>query len=248
MLCEPSKSNKKLQHKPNTILMRVVIRVLLVLIFLGVFGWTLYFLYSKNQEEPTRFLTEQAFVTDIYKKTVATGKVVPRKEIAIKPQVSGIIEKIFVEPGDQVKKGDLIARVSIVPNMVNLNNAENRVRLAEINLRSAQQDFDRNKPLLDEGVIPTATFQQFEIAFANAKQELAAAKDNLEIIRKGSTSRSGKTANTLVRSTPQAWSWMYQWRRETQSLKPIPSTKVRPSPWWPTWMISSLRGRWMSRR
>ena len=181
--------------------MKIFLRVFFLLAFLGLFGWTLYFLYSKNQVKPTIYAIETPFKATIIKKTVATGKVIPRKEIQIKPQVSGIIDKLFVEPGDQVKTGDLIARIRIIPNMLNLNNAENRVRLAELTLKNAQRDFDRNKQLFDEGVISAAAFQSFEISFENSEQELQAAKDNLEIIRKGSTTRAGKTANTLVRST-----------------------------------------------
>lgn len=181
--------------------MKVFLRIFFLLAFLGLFAWTLYFLYSKNEKTPIRYVTEQPFKTSIINKTVATGKVIPRKEIEIKPQVSGIIDRLYVEPGDVVKSGDLIARIRIIPNMLNLNNAENRVRLAELNVKNAQRDYDRNKQLFDEGVISTASFQSFEISFENAKQELNAAKDNMEIIKKGATARSGKTANTLVRST-----------------------------------------------
>ncbi len=181
--------------------MKTFLRIFFLLAFLGVFAWTLYFLYSKNEKKPIRYVTEQPFKATIINKTVATGKVIPRKEIEIKPQVSGIIDKLYVEPGDRVKAGDLIARIRIIPNMLNLNNAENRVRLAELNLKNAKREYDRNKQLFDEGVISTSSFQSVEISFENAQQELNAAKDNLEIIRKGATARSGKTANTLVRST-----------------------------------------------
>ncbi|MEM6803770.1 MAG: efflux RND transporter periplasmic adaptor subunit [Bacteroidota bacterium] len=160
-----------------------------------------YYLMKKNQEKPILFKTETPFVSDIVEKTVATGSVIPRKEIEIKPQVSGLISKLYVEAGDEVKKGDLIARVQIVPDMVSLNNAENRVRRAKITLKNAKQDYDRNQPLFKEGVIAAARFQEFEVAFENAEEELNAAQDNLELIRKGSTKRSGRTANTNVRAT-----------------------------------------------
>lgn len=160
-----------------------------------------YYLMKKDQEKPIEFRTEKAFKTNIIEKTVATGSVIPRKEIEIKPQVSGLISKLYVEAGDEVKKGDLIARVQIVPDMVSLNNAENRVRRAKINLKNAKQDIDRNAPLYKEGVIAAARFQEFQLSFDNAQEELNAAEDNLELIRKGSTKRSGQTANTNVRAT-----------------------------------------------
>ena len=174
--------------------------LILILILAGLAGGG-YYLVKKDQEKPITFEVETPFFTDIIKKTVATGAVIPRKEIEIKPQVSGLVSEIYVEAGDIVKKGDLIATVEIVPDMVSLNNAENRVRRARISLENSKKDIERNKPLFEEGVIAAATFQQFEVAFENATEELNAAQDNLELIRKGSTKRSGRSANTNVRST-----------------------------------------------
>jgi HlyD family secretion protein len=127
--------------------------------------------------------------------------VVPRKEVAIKPQVSGIIEHLAVEPGDKVKRGDLIAQIRIIPDMVTLNNAENRLRMAEIQNDNAQRELTRNKDLLARGVISEATFVTFELGAVSAKQELEAAVENLELIRKGSTEKSGKSSNTMVKAT-----------------------------------------------
>ena len=181
--------------------MKKIIRILLWVLLLALFAWTMFFLYSKNQKKPVHYATEQAFRANIIKKSVATGKVIPRKEIQIKPRVSGIIDKLHVEAGKKIKAGDLVARIKIIPNMASLNAAENRLKLAELNLKNARRDYDRNKQLHDEGVIPLTTFQQFEIAQENARQEVSAAKENLDIIKKGATARSGKAANTLVRAT-----------------------------------------------
>ncbi|GAB4410263.1 MAG: efflux RND transporter periplasmic adaptor subunit [Bacteroidia bacterium] len=179
-------------------------RILMIAGLLGVAAlmiWTGVYLYNKDKEVPIVYRTERPIYTDIVQKAVATGAVVPRKEIEIKPQVSGLVDKLYVEPGDRVNKGDLIATIQIVPNMASLANAENRLRIAEINLQNAERDFNRNKPLFQEGVISAAAFQQFELTFETAKQELEAARDNLEIIRKGATQRSGRIANTNVRAT-----------------------------------------------
>lgn len=179
---------------------RTTTLAILIILVLAVLGGA-YYLMQKSQEKPVVFETESPFISDIIKKAVATGSVVPRKEIEIKPQVSGLINKLYVEAGNVVKKGDLIATVQIVPNMVNLNNAENRLRRARIALENTRKDFERNQALVKEGVIAEATFQQFEVAYRNAQEELNAAQDNLELIRKGSTQRSGRSANTNVRST-----------------------------------------------
>lgn len=168
---------------------------------LGLLAWTMYYLYEKSQEKPVTYSTEKPEKTDIIQKTVATGSVLPRKEIDIKPVVSGIIDKLFVEPGEIVSEGDVLARIKVIPDMVTLNNAENRLERAEIALENARIDFDRNKKLFDDGVISYADFQPFSLAKKNAETEIQAARDNLQIIREGVSSKSSQTANTLVRST-----------------------------------------------
>lgn len=181
--------------------MKRILRYLLILIVIVVFAGTLVYLYRKSRPEPEVFTTEKAFYTDIIRKTVATGSVIPRKEIEIKPQVSGIIDKIFVEPGDIVASGDLIARVRIIPNMVNLNNAESRVEQARIRVKETRLDFERKEQLHGKNVIPLSEFQTAELTYSTAKAELDAAENNLQLIREGVTKRSGQVSNTLIRST-----------------------------------------------
>ncbi|NNM16916.1 MAG: efflux RND transporter periplasmic adaptor subunit, partial [Bacteroidia bacterium] len=145
--------------------------------------------------------TENVIETNIIKKSVATGAVVPRKEIEIKPKVSGIIDQIYIEPGQMVKRGDLIARIKITPNMVNLNNAESRVNRSKINFNNVKIEYDRNLKLKQDEVISESEFKQFELNFNSAKEEMEAAQNNLDLIKKGSTKASGKSSNTLIRST-----------------------------------------------
>lgn len=181
--------------------MKKALGILFTLIFLSVVGGGGYYLYSKSEEPPVTFDTATPEVKTIIDKTVATGSVVPRKEVEIKPQVSGIVDRLYVEPGAVLKKGDLIARIRIIPNMVNLNDAENRVNLARIRLNNAKRELERNKQAFSDGSISEATFRQFELDNENAEQELEAAKDNLELIRRGSTSKTENNTNTLVRAT-----------------------------------------------
>lgn len=181
--------------------MKKFLKIVIALLLIGLFVGTLYFLYSKSEEVPVVYKTTGTITTDIIKKTVATGSIVPRKEIEIKPQVSGIIDEIYVEAGQRIEKGDQIALVKIIPNMVSLNNAENRLRQAKISLENAQLDLNRNKQLREESVIAAAEFQQFEIAYKTAKEELKAAQDNLELIKKGETSSNKTATNRLIRST-----------------------------------------------
>jgi HlyD family secretion protein len=181
--------------------MKAFFRILLIIVVVGIFGGTIYYLYGKSKQKPVVYETTTAFTTDIVKKTVATGKVVPRQEIDIKPQVSGIIEQIFVEPGQKVKSGDLIARVKIIPNMLNLANAESRVKRAEISIQDTKRAFDRQKELFKSGVVAEAEFQQYEMSYLNALEELQAAENSLQLIRDGVAKSQGEASNTLIRST-----------------------------------------------
>lgn len=181
--------------------MKKTLNIIIVFVLIGAFIGTLYYLYQKSEETPMIATTEKPFTTTIYNKTVATGSVVPRKEILIKPQVSGIIDKLYVVPGDRVAKGDLIAKVRVIPDMVALNNAENRLNRAKISYDNAKLDFDRQEKLYEDGVISAADFQQFQIALKNANEELNAAEDNLQIVKEGASKKMGSSANTLIRST-----------------------------------------------
>lgn len=181
--------------------MKKIFKILIGVIFLGLFGYTIFFLYQKSKPKVIVFQTKSPFISNVVKKTVATGKVVPRKEIEIKPKVSGIIEEIYLEAGKMVRKGDLIAKIKIIPDMVNLNNAESRVNRAKLSVEDVKLVYDRQKKLYDEGVIPEAEFQQTRLNYNNAKEELDAAENNLQLIREGALKKAGQVTNTLVRST-----------------------------------------------
>ncbi len=181
--------------------MKTILKILVALVVVGVFAGTILYLYKKSQAKPIIYETASPFTTDIIRKTVATGSVVPRKEIEIKPKISGIIEEIFVEPGDMVKKGDLIARVKIIPDMINLNNAESRVKRADINLEESRKNYLRYKQLFEQNVVAEADYLTYEIAFRNATEELRTAEDNLQLIREGATKKLGAATNTHITST-----------------------------------------------
>jgi HlyD family secretion protein len=181
--------------------MKKFFRILVIVAIMGLFGWTIVYLYGKSREKPELYKTESPFISDIVRKTVATGKVVPRKEVEVKPQISGILQKLYVEEGQLVKEGDLIARVKIIPNMISLNEAEYRLETAKNNFSDAKKDFERQKVMFETGVIPEAEFQKYQLEYANAKEELGAAENNLQLIKEGVTSKSEESTNTLIRST-----------------------------------------------
>jgi len=181
--------------------MKKFFKIFILVVIVGIFIFTIYFLYNKSQAKPVVFETTTPVVTNIIKKTVATGSVVPRKEIEITPKVSGIIEEIYVEEGKIIHKGDLIAKVRIIPDMVNLNNAESRVNRAKISLENAQQNYNRQKDLFEKNVVPKTDFETYELQFKTAQEELISAENNLELIRKGQTKKSGEATNTIIAST-----------------------------------------------
>lgn len=181
--------------------MKTFWRILLIIIIVAVFGGTIYFLYQKSQTPEVVYETTTPFKSNIIKKTTATGSVVPRKEIEIKPVVSGIIDEIFVVEGQMIKKGDLIAKIRIIPNMINLNNAQSRIDVAKINLEDAKRNYNRQLELFEKGVIAKADFESYEIGYRNAKEELETAEETLELIQEGQIKKPGSATNTIVKTT-----------------------------------------------
>ncbi len=173
----------------------------LIVVFVALIVWTFYFLFQKSQSAPQLFETVKPFDTTIIKKTVATGSVTPRKEVNMKSQVSGIIEKLFIVAGQQVKQGDVIARIKIIPNMLNLANAESRVNTAQINYDNSKIEYERNKVLFDQNVISRSEFQAQELKIKATLEELTAAQNQLQIIKEGVSKSSGAVSNTFVKST-----------------------------------------------
>ena len=177
--------------------LKIALLVLIAVILIGTF----VFLYQKSQPKITVYETVKAEITDLQKTTVATGKVEPRDEILIKPQISGIIDDVYKEAGQTVKKGEVIAKVKVIPELGQLNAAESRVRLAEINTAQAETDFNRIKKLYDDQLISREEYEKSEIALKQAREEKQTAKDNLEIIKEGITKNNASFSSTMIRST-----------------------------------------------
>jgi HlyD family secretion protein len=163
--------------------------------------YTVNFLYEKEQTTEASFDVKSPKMGDIILKTVASGSIQPRQEILIKPQVSGIVRTVHVEAGDIVNAGDILAEVTIVPNMSALSSAENRLSRAKISRDDTKTTYDRNAELFEQGVVSAMDIQQFKLAYNQANEEVLGAEDNLRIVREGVASRGGAKSNTLIRST-----------------------------------------------
>ena len=148
-----------------------------------------------------QYNTEKPIITNIIKKTVATGTIVPRKEVLIKSNVSGIVEKVFVQAGTHINKGDVIAQVKIVPDVINVNEAESRIERAKIAFENAKQELERNVKLFGQEAIAKTELIASELNFKNTKQELETAENNLQIIKDGVSKKTGAVTNTIIRST-----------------------------------------------
>ena len=181
--------------------MKRIFRILGIVILVGIFGGTIYFLYTKSKKAPETYETKAPFVSNVIRKTVATGSVVPRKEIEIVPQVSGIIDELYIVAGDFVKKDQVIAKIKIIPDMVNLNNAENRLNRAKLSSDDAKIDYDRQQKLFDDKVISYEEYKRAKVTYDANREELSGAENNLELIKNGVTKRATTTTNTLVKST-----------------------------------------------
>jgi HlyD family secretion protein len=172
----------------------ILVGVLVVVLFLGTVG----FLYVQSREAPVVYDTVVPTVKDIVQKTVATGAIVPRNEVAIKSRISGIVDSLAVEPGDLVKSGDLIAKVRIVPDTVTLNRAESDVDAAKIKLADARATWERAHELFESGAVSDTELRAATVAHDLAKEEHAAAISNLELVREGASRRSGVTSTDVL--------------------------------------------------
>lgn len=181
--------------------MKKFLKIALLVILAITVLWTFWFLWKKSRPVVKKYEIVSVSIGNIDKKTVATGKVDPRNEILIKPQMSGIIAAVYKEAGDIVKAGDVIAKIKVIPDMVSLNSAESRVSRAQISYDQSKKNYDRDSKLFADKVISKEEFEKTQLQYNNDKEELKAAKDNLSLTRDGISTNSAAISNTLVRST-----------------------------------------------
>jgi len=181
--------------------MKKSVTIVILLLIAIVFGGSMYYLYQKNSEDPVLYETETPSTQTIVKKAVATGSILPLEEVLIKPNISGVIEEIYVEGGDYVKSGDLLAKIKVVPNLSALNDAKNAIDEAKISLDDQRRNFDRQSTLFAKGVISKSEMERAQVTYDQAKQAHAAANKRYDIVKTGTTSGLSNAANTLIRAT-----------------------------------------------
>ncbi len=181
--------------------MRKFIKLFFALLVLMIFVGTFVFLWRKSQPQPIVYEEFTPELGDINKTSIVTGKIEPRNEVSVKPQISGIITEILKEAGDQVKAGEVIAKVKVIPDMNQLSSAEARLRLAKINADQAKTDFAREKELYDKGLVSREEYEKSLQTFNQGNEEVRAAADNLEVVRDGVSRSNASASSTLIRST-----------------------------------------------
>ena len=176
---------------------KLIIAAIIALIFIGTF----VFLWQKSQPKEIVYNEFTPKTEDIQKTTIITGKIEPRNEVNVKPQISGIITEILKEAGQYVQQGEVIAKVKVIPDMGQLSSAESRVRLAEINLRQAQTDYNREENLYNQKLVSDDEFDKVKQTLKQAKEEKSAAEDALQVVRDGVSKSNASASSTLIRST-----------------------------------------------
>ncbi|MBA3392640.1 MAG: efflux RND transporter periplasmic adaptor subunit [Deltaproteobacteria bacterium] len=164
-------------------------------------GGAFFYLYKKSQSKPTVYKTEMAEIADITKKTVATGSIVPRREVEVKPKVTGVLAELYVEPGKKVKQGDPLGKIAIIADAMQVNQAESGVRTTQIAFENAKRELARNEALFKQGVVADAELQRYRTEFALRKQELATAGSSLQLVKEGATRGQSKTSTLIVTAT-----------------------------------------------
>lgn len=165
--------------------------------------WTFFFLWKKSQPKPVVYDTHTVIRSNVEKRTVVTGKVEPRDEVEIKPQISGIVSEVYKEAGQTIRKGEAIAKIKVIPDMATLNSAESRVRLAKYNMENTRHIFERDSDLMLKGIVAAEEYEKSRLKYMADKEELQAAEDNLSITRDGVAQKMDQQgySNTLVKST-----------------------------------------------
>ena len=176
---------------------KLIIAAIIALIFIGTF----VFLWQKSQPKEVVYNEFTPKMEDIKKTTIITGKIEPRNEVNVKPQISGIITELLKEPGQTVQQGEVIAKVKVIPDMGQLSSAEARVRLSEINLKQAQVNFNREENLYNQKLVSADEYDKVKQALHQAKEEKTAAEDALQVVRDGVSKANASASSTLIRST-----------------------------------------------
>lgn len=192
---------KKKENQIQRTYMKKYSKLFFALIALVVFVGTFVFLWQKSLPKEIRYSEFTPQKETITKSTIITGRIEPRDEVNVKPQISGIISEIYKEAGETVKEGEVIAKVKVIPEMNQLTSAQSRVRLAEINLSQVKTDYERYQRLFDKQLVSASEYEKIRQQYKQAQEEKAAADDALLVVSEGISRSNANASTTLIRST-----------------------------------------------
>lgn len=186
-----------IRDREGNAFVRYLIICVMAALFIGIF----VFLYLQSRPKAVQYASFEVQKRNIRRTAIVTGKIEPRDEVAVKPQISGIITELLKEAGQRVEAGEVIAKLKVIPDMNQLASAESRVRLSRINCEQAKTDYERQKTLFDKGLIAANDYEKVRQAYNQAREEVAVAQEQLELTRDGVSASNANSSNTLVRST-----------------------------------------------
>ena len=163
--------------------------------------YTFYFLWKQSQPAPVVYELVAPEQRDVVKQTIATGTLEARTQVELKPQITGVVTELRVKPGQTVKAGDLVAVIRVIPDMNQLTQAQSSVESARISLEEVEREAERTQRLFDKGVVSKEENEQAQSNLASARDRVAAAKAQVEVITRGSSARAGSVNTTEVRSS-----------------------------------------------
>lgn len=178
-------------------IVKYIIFAIIALVFIGTFAY----LSKHSKPKVQSYETLETATLDIQRSTLITGRIEPRNEVNIKPQINGIISEIYKEAGQMVAENEVIAKLKVIPDMSQLSNAESRLRLAELNLNQAKTNLEREKKLFEKDLVSSEQYEKILQSYNQAVEERAAAQDALEVIRDGVSKTNATGSSTLIRST-----------------------------------------------
>ena len=176
---------------------KLVFAAIAIVVFIGTF----VFLWHKSLPKEILYNEFTPQKESITKSTIITGRIEPRDEVNVKPQISGIISEIYKEAGETIQVGEVIAKVKVIPEMNQLTSAQSRVRIAEINLKQIHTDYERFQRLFDKQLVSASEYEKIRQQYLQAQEEKAAADDALLVVSEGISRSNANASSTLIRST-----------------------------------------------
>ena len=143
--------------------------VILMLFIIG--GAASYYFYFKPKSDNIASKLEMVTVGkgSVHKEISSSGTINPRNIVDVGTQVSGIIEKIFVDYNDEVKEGQLIATLDTYLLDEEVKQTKSNLETAKAKLRITKLNYDRNKELHKDGYISQTELEEYEVATATAQ-------------------------------------------------------------------------------